>query len=191
MKNRIARMLALFLVFLVCLYGCSNNKVTFSEPHISTNDGNTVNTTAPSSETVNSSSKYVRQQWAQELLVRDIKRIDLIGNDIPCQFATYSGENLYPLVEVINSINGQFVAEPIVAGNPDDFILCTIYVFMADDTRYTIQKIAGKECNYISIDNSVFLCDDELFAHFPETGTGLIPENYVIAGSRPQEIPKD
>lgn len=136
-------------------------------------------------------SQYIRQQWALNLQLMDVARINLVCNDTERPFAAFTKDELYPLVELINSINGQFVAEPTVAGATEDFILSTLYVFMNDDTRYTIQKIAGKECNYISIDNSVFMCDDELFDRFPESGTELLPINYTIVGNPPIEIPND
>lgn len=179
------------ICFFLCLFilsACTNG-VTSNLTNGSANDG--TESTIPSSTSPSNISQYIRQQWALDLQIEDVARIELFGNDTECPYAEFTGDALLPLVEMINSMNGQFIPEPIVAGSTDDFLLSTIYVFMNDDTRYTIQKIAGKECNYVSIDNSVFMCTDELFDRFPETGTGSKPMNHVIAGNRPIEIPKD
>lgn len=177
--------------FFLCLFllsACTSG-VTSTLIKGSANDG--TESTIPLSTSPSNISQYIRQQWALDLQIDDVARIELLSNDAERPYSSFTGDELIPMVETINSINGQFVPEPIVTGSTDDYLLSTIYVFMNDDTRYTIQKIAGTECNYISIDNSVFTCSDELFDRFPETGTGSKPVNHVIAGNRPIEIPKD
>lgn len=146
----------------------------------------------PETERPRSTSEYVRQRWAQDLQITDVARIELVCNDQEKPYSIYTGEALAPLVELLNSIDGEFVANPIVSGNGEDIYLSKLYVFMEDDTRYTIIKMAGADCNYICIDNSVFVCDDTLFAKFPEIGTSPFPENHIIAGDPSEEkIPKD
>lgn len=146
----------------------------------------------PEPERSRSTSEYVRQRWAQDLQVTDVARIELVCSDGEKPYALYTGEAMAPLVELINSINGEFVVNPIVSVRDKDIYLSYLYVFMEDDARYTIIKMTGADCNYICIDNSVFVCDDTLFAEFPEIGTSLFPENYIIAGNPPEEdIPID
>lgn len=146
----------------------------------------------PRQERPKSTSPYIRQRWAQDLKATDVARIDLTCNDEERPFASFTGEAVKPLVEMLNAIDGEFAAEPIVSGRTQDIYPSTLYVFMEDDTRYTVEKIAGAECNYIAVDGSCFVCDDELFNRFPETGTGPWPEGHIIEGSPPEEeIPQD
>lgn len=139
-----------------------------------------------------STSNYIRQRWAQNVKINEVARIELVCHNGTQPYALYTGKNMEPLIKLINSIDGEFVESPIVAGKSNEIYLSDLYVIMNDGTRYIITKIAGVDCNYFAIDNSAFVCNDDLFNQFPSIGVSEIPSNYVIAGEPPEEdIPKD
>ncbi len=136
-------------------------------------------------------SPYIRQNWALNLNASEIERIELVTRDESAPFALLNGEEMLPYIEMLNNVDGEFVAEPVVQGRNSEIYRSTFYVFMKDETRHTVTKAAGVDANYIVIDDSAFVCDNELFETFPESGTDIFPYRYVVARKDPEAIPTD
>lgn len=107
--------------FFLCLFllsACTSG-VTSTLIKGSANDG--TESTIPLSTSPSNISQYIRQQWALDLQIDDVARIELLSNDAERPYSSFTGDELIPMVETINSINGQFVPEPIVTGSTDDY----------------------------------------------------------------------
>ena len=119
-------------------------------------------------------------RWVQDLTAEDVNYIEFFGHHYTSaedeRYTFYEGEDLLPVVELINQSRGSAVSDPEeLDGGSVEF-----RVTMNDGTEHTVMNMGN---TYLVIDGTYYDADYEWLSTWPETGESYLPWRYEEDGA--------